>query len=353
MARLIEPWIARSVARRVAGDAGFERSYLLERLERDLHDAVPRAEALVAAASGIPTPPPVHWRVVDRYAWADANISSMALLLEPLEARIGARLDAAPLPLRAAQRAAVSVEIGALLGYVSRRVLGQYDVLVPEDGAVGGRGAAALSFVGPNVVETERKFGFVPEDFALWVAVHEVTHRFQFAGVGWLRPRFLALVDDYMTSVELDVGGLVSRLAGAAARLARGDAPPEERNPVYLLASDRQRGVLDAIQALMAVVEGHGNYVMDAVGADVIPTFRRMRFVFAQRRRQTSVAQRALNNVLGIEMKLRQYELGQSFCDEIARRRGADAFAALWSDESNLPTLAELREPTRWLDRVA
>jgi coenzyme F420 biosynthesis associated uncharacterized protein len=357
VARLIEPWIARSVARRVAGDGTLKDSYLIGRLRRDLETAVPRSERLVAEASGIPRPPPVSWAVIDRAGWAESNISSMTELLRPLAERLGARLEKAPVPFRTAQRAAVSVEVGALLGYVSRRVLGQYDVLVPEDPPATRSGrrreGATLYFVGPNIVETERRFGFVPEEFALWVALHEVTHRFQFAGVPWLRPRFLSLIADYLGTVELDVRGLARRLAAAGSRLFDRSTPAEERNPVYLLASEDQRAVLNDIQALMAVIEGHGNFVMDSVGAEVIPSFRRMRRTFQQRRRHTSAAQRAFNSVLGIEMKLRQYELGQSFCETVASRRGPDALSALWSAERNLPTLAELREPERWLSRVA
>ena len=349
MARLIDPWIARSVARRLTGDTGISSSYLVERLERDLDAAVPRAESLVAEVSGISRPPPVRWRIIGRAEWAETNISSMTRLLGPLAERVGSRLDSAPAPVRVAQRALVSVEVGALLGYVSRRVLGQYDLLVPEPG----RDGAALYFVGPNMVETERRFGFVPEEFALWVAVHEVTHRFQFDGVPWLRKRFFSLVERYFGTVELDARSLAIRFREAVSRLASGSVPAEERNPIYLLASPEQRTVIDQIQALMAVVEGHGNFVMDLVGEDVIPSFSRMRRVFERRRAQTTRFQRAFNHAIGIEMKLRQYELGRDFCDAVVAHGGQGALARLWEGEDSLPTLAELKEPVLWLRRVA
>jgi coenzyme F420 biosynthesis associated uncharacterized protein len=348
MARLIDPWIARSVARSLTGDGGISSSYLLDRLDRDLADAVPRSEALVAEVSGIPRPPPVRWRIIDRSEWAETNISSMTRLVAPLAERVGSRLDAAPAPVRVAQRALVSVEVGALLGYVSRRVLGQYDLLVPEPGQDG----AVLYFVGPNMVDTERRFGFIPEEFALWVAVHEVTHRFQFDGVPWLRKRFFSLVERYFGTVDLDARSLARRLREAVARLASRSVPAEERNPVYLLASPEQRGVIDQIQTLMAVVEGHGNFVMDLVGRSEIPSFPRMRALFERRRAQTSRFQRAFNHAIGIEMKLRQYELGRTFCDAVVEKGGHEALAHLWSSEDEFPTLVELREPSLWLRRV-
>ncbi|MGH2819659.1 MAG: zinc-dependent metalloprotease [Actinomycetota bacterium] len=365
MARLIDPTIARLVARRLAGDAG-EGSYLLDRLHSDLEEAVPVAERLVAEASGIPAPPPVRWGVIDRGAWADANIAGMTRLLSPLTEKVGKRLDSLPMAVRLGQTAAVSVEVGVLLGYISRRVLGQYDLLVPEAegeqprirrwgrrALPSGDGSGVLYFVGPNIVDTERRFGFVPREFALWVALHEVTHRFQFDGVPWLRQRFLSLLESYLGLMDIDARSLAGRIGSAAARLLSGSVPPEERNPVYLLASDEQRARLDEIQGLMAVVEGHGNHVMDTVGASEIPSFERMRRVFEGRRAQTTRLQRAIHHAIGLEMKLRQYELGQAFCDEVVARGGRGSLSRLWEGPGNLPTMAELRRPELWLKRVA
>ena len=349
MAKLIEPWMALSVAKRFTGDESLHDSYLMDRLRRDLEVAVPRAEELVEGASGIPRPAPVRWDLIGRPAWVKANVRSMQVMLEPIAAKLERRQESLPWVVRTGQRAALSAEIGVLLGYVSRRVLGQYDLLVPESD----KGPAPLYFVGPNLVETERRHGFVPEDFALWVAVHEVTHRFQFEGVPWLRPRFLDLVHRYLESMELDAKGLAQRFRGAARKMLSKETPVEERNPIYLLASDEQRSLLDQIQSLMAVVEGHGNYVMDAVGDAVIPSVRRMRSVFQHRRQQTSWFQKVLNQAIGLEMKMRQYEVGQHFCETVAEIGGPDAVANLWADPDRFPSMAELREPEAWLRRVA
>ena len=343
----------------MAGDSPLATSYLLDRLQRDLDVAVPRSEELVAEASGIPAPPPVRWSVIGRAQWAEANIGSMEEMIKPLVDKVGHRLDSLPFPVRIAQRTIVSVEMGVLLGYMSRRVLGQYDLLVPDDASKTRSrrrhptGGAPLYFVGVNMVETERRLGFVPEEFALWVALHEVTHRFQFAGVPWLKERFFGLVRSYLGSVDLDGRALSKRLSTAAKRLASRELPPEERNPVYLLSSDEQRVWLDQIQALMAVVEGHGNFVMDTVGEQVIPSFRKMRSLFEGRRKQASAVQRVINNVLGLEMKLRQYEVGQEFLTRVVANEGLAVLDHLWADPAHLPTIQELRNPESWLKRVA
>jgi coenzyme F420 biosynthesis associated uncharacterized protein len=349
MARLIDPWIARAVARRLAGDAELMDSYLVERLAADLAVLVPRSEELVAEASGIPRPPPVRWKLIDRAAWSDANITGLSALLAPLADKAERRLRDVPWPVRMAQRAAVSVEVGVLLGYVSRRVLGQFDLLVADQGAEDG---GMLLFVAPNIVDTERRLGFVPEEFTLWVALHEVTHRFQFDGVPWLRERFMALLHSYVDAIDLDSRDLTRRLAQAGRRLIDRSIPPEERSPAYLFASAEQRVTLDELQALMTVVEGHGNFVMDLIGQQVIPSWERMRHVFERRRREMNRLQRALSHVLGLELKLRQYEVGKAFCDALYASRGQEGLRRLWAAPANLPTLEELRAPDRWLART-
>lgn len=364
MKGLIDPRVAASVARRVAGEPELdeERTLMAARLSDDLERAISRSEGLVAEVSGIAPPPPVRWAIVNRGDWAEANIAGMSGLIAPIADKLGARLDQMPPPVRFFQRAVISAEVGVMLGYVSRRVLGQYDVLVPEHEVTDlprwkrrrhPTGGASLYFVGVNLIETQKRLGFVPEDFALWVAVHELTHRFQFEGVPWLRERFFGLIHEYIEAVHLDAKSFARRLASAARRLATRSVPGEERNAVYLLASEEQREILDRIQALMAVVEGHGNFVMDAVGEAAIPTFGKMRTAFDRRKDQTNLLQRVINHAIGLEMKMRQYETGQRFCTYVSERGGREVLEHLWAAPENLPTLAELRSPERWVTRVA
>ncbi len=355
MSRLIEPVVARTIARRVGGVARIPRvEYRV--LEEALATSVGQSSAQVQRVSGIPETGPVRWAMVDRGAWAEVNIRSMNDLLGPLADRIGARVDGLPSAVRIAQRGVLSIEVGILLGYVSRRVLGQYDLFSAGPEAKPSRrpgAGASLYFVGPNLLEMERRFGFVREDFLLWVSLHEVTHRFQFEGVPWLRAHFLNLISEWTGALNIDARGLAKRFGTAARKLANKDLPAEERHPIYLLADEEQRALLDRLQALMAVVEGHGNWVMDTAGAVTIPTFGRMREVFQGRRRSQNIVQRVVSNVLGLEMKMRQYELGQSFCDAVALRAGPEALQRLWLGPEHLPTIGELRAPELWLERVA
>src|SRR5919201_732904 len=144
--------------------------------------------------------------------------------------------------------------MGALLGYLAQRVLGQYDLLVPEeDGrAIPGPNGDAVYYVGPNVIGLEKRFAFRPRDFRLWIALHELTHRAQFTGVPWLRGYFLSLVDSSLGMVDPDPKRLVQALTRAAEELRRGRNPLDDGGLVGLPATPEQRGVISQVQALMS-----------------------------------------------------------------------------------------------------
>lgn len=343
--RTAEPvdWIlARRVAGVVAGREPLADSYLADSLRADFTDVTPRAEALVAEHTGLVPPTPARASVLGRAEWVDANIRSMQRLLAPVLDQVGARMAhsrIAPIGRRIA-----GTETGVLLGYVSQRVLGQYDLLLPDDEG------DAVYYVGANVLTLEKRFGFRPRDFRLWIALHELTHRAQFTGVEWLRSYFLSLVHEVLGSVDLDPRRFVAALARAASEIGRGRNPIED-GVVGLMSTPEQRRVLDRVQALMALLEGHGNAVMNALGRQHVEGQARMARILAARRRAGGLAG-VFHRLLGIEMKLRQYELGERFVAEIEREAGPDVVAIAWRGPEWLPTLEELSSPRTWLTRV-
>ncbi len=341
---------ARRVARLVAGREPLADSYLAASLQSDFDVVTSRAEDLVEGYTGLRAPGHARAQVLDRRDWVESNIASMRSLLDPLMQRFGDRL--AHNPLAPVSRRIAATEMGGLLGYLAQRVLGQYDLLVPDEAGRGGVHTDAVYYVGANILSLEKRFAFRPNDFRLWIAIHEVTHRAQFTGVPWMRDYFLGLVRQTLDLVDPDPKTMLRAISSALDEVRAGRNPLDEGGLVGLFASPAQRGVLGQVQALMSVLEGHGNVVMDDLGREHVAGQERMSRVLSQRRKMGGITG-ALHKLLGIEQKMKQYEVGERFVRGVYEIGGRGAFDAVWQAPENLPTVAELTEPGAWLARVA
>lgn len=337
--------LAERVARVVAGRDPLGRSYLASSLERDFAEVTEEAEVLVAEFTGLRTPGGVRSGVVDRHGWVAANVGSMQRMLAPLTDRLAERLSRSP--FAAVGRRVAGVEMGVLLGYMGQRVLGQYDILVPESSDT----PDAVYYVGPNILTLEKRFVFRPRDFRLWIAVHEVTHRAQFTGVAWMRPYFLSLIERSLELVEPDPQRVVRALGRASEELRAGRNPLDSGGLVALVATPEQQGLLGQMQALMSLLEGHGNWVMNKVGAASIPGASRMDRVL-HTRRQSRGLHRQFQRLLGLDLKMRQYETGERFIDAVTATAGDDVLEVAWRGPEWIPTMDELADPNAWLRRV-
>lgn len=334
--------LSRRVAARFSGTAEFEDTYHFRHYARQAPDLVARAAGLAADETGLGWVGEPDVAVVTRREWTETNLDGFGRLLAPAERR----LEGSGLGRRLASRL-MGAEVGALVGILSRRVLGQYELVLPSaDGDTGD----TVMFVGSNVMEMERRHEFRPEEFRFWVALHECTHRLQFTGVPWLRDHFLGLVER-LVEVSAPEPGRVQRIRDDMKVAAREGRPLiDERGLMGLLATPEQRALIDQVQALMSLLEGHGHVVMDRIGARVLVSQDRMARVLKMRRKDPRMA--AFLRLTGLEMKMKQYEEGERFILGVERQAGFEALDHAWTAPETLPTLAEIRNPERWLARV-
>lgn len=339
--RLADWGTAVEIGRRVSGPGvpvpGVERA----RLREDMAEIVPHAEGLIRSFTDLEVQGfrSRAW-VMARSEWIRANLNGLQRLLEPLAERM---LDGRPARAEF-KRKALGAQTGALMGYVARKVLGQYDVFLPPDDE------GLLYFIGPNIVEVERRYSLPPKDFRLWIAIHEVTHRVQFGSAAWLRGYLSGQVDDYLGSIQLDPGQLMNQLRRAAEE-ARSGVDWRGMGGVFLLLSPEQREMFMRMQALMSLLEGHASYVMNEVARDHVKDVDRMRRALSARRRASNV-ERTLQKAIGFEQKIRQYDTGERFVRAIVDRAGMSTFNLVWRSADDLPRLEEIGEPERWLARV-
>jgi uncharacterized protein (DUF2342 family) len=317
--------------------------------------------------------------LVDRPGWIAANLKSMRPLLAPITEQVADGKGPLAGPLRSASGLLLGAQVGALTGMLSQRVLGQYDLAL-LDASVKPR----LLLLAPNLAQGARTLGVDRDELVLWVSIHEITHAVQFAGAPWLRDYLGGILKELIDGLQVSLGGKSSdgdgdgntdgdEHAQGAANGKRngwlGSMPklPELPDPAQLreiverarrgevlrltLGEDRWQ-LVERMQAAMSLIEGHAEHTMDAIGADVLPSLPRLRAAMNRRRENKGLPWRVLERLLGLELKLRQYEQGRRFCDAVVDAGGPQALALAWSGPDALPTPAELEDPSLWIARV-
>src|SRR5689334_19013668 len=317
--------------------------------------------------------------VVDRPGWIKANVGGFRVVLEPLAERLAERSNSVPAAgsvIGTIGSRATGMQAGLILAYLSSRVLGQYELFLPpgEGGpsanGVNGNGSAngtglngttangtgtgvgRLTLVAPNIVMVERELGVEPHDFRRWVCLHEETHRVQFTSVPWLRDYVQSMMSEFLLASDLDPGAIVERLRAAAGAVAGAVRGSDGDSLVEAMQTPAQRELLDKLTAVMTLVEGHGDYVMDAVGPQVVPSVADIREKFNSRRGSAGRMEQILRRILGIDLKMKQYAEGSRFVRTVVEEVGMTGFNRVWTSPETLPTRAEISHPADWLARV-
>ncbi|MFI7338812.1 zinc-dependent metalloprotease [Streptomyces sp. NPDC050085] len=302
--------------------------------------------------------------VVDRPGWVKANVAGFREILKPLLEKMEERRGGGPggAVLGAVGGKVTGVELGMLLSFLSSRVLGQYETFAPatRDLPAAPNGGGRLLLVAPNIVHVERELDVDPHDFRLWVCLHEETHRTQFTAVPWLRDHLEGEIQSFLAETEVDPTTFLERIREAAQSLAGGrpEGDVEEgadggRSLVELVQSPAQREILARLTAVMSLLEGHADYVMDGVGPAVVPSVGEIREKFKERRQKgASRLDLALRKLLGLDAKLRQYRDGEKFVRAVVDQVGMDGFNRVWTSPNTLPTKAEIAKPADWVARV-
>jgi coenzyme F420 biosynthesis associated uncharacterized protein len=346
--------LAVSAAARLAGPGPMITRPEADAVVAELRADAERSTGLVREFTGLEaTDRTAPVLVVDRTGWIQANADGFADVLGPLVEKLQAKRGA-PNPVTEAVGSKVTaLEVGGLLGFMSSKVLGQFDPFFSGPGHDGVAPAAGrLLLVAPNIVHVENELGLDPRDFRLWVCLHEETHRVQFTAVPWMREHIHGEIDRLVSAVDLDPARVAAVLGDAVRRIGdvvRGD---EEVSLLDLFSTPEQRVVMDRLTGVMSLLEGHADVVMDGVGPQVIPSVDEIRRKFNQRRKGTSYLDRVLRRLLGLDAKMAQYRDGAAFVRAAVDAVGMDGFNAVWAGPENLPSKAEIGDPAAWVRRV-
>jgi coenzyme F420 biosynthesis associated uncharacterized protein len=326
------------------------------KLDAEYRALVARCVPIVSDYTGDQLPDaPERTFAFDRVDWVNANIDAFERMFAPLEGihLLGekAQQTVGGQMIGTLNQKILSSEVGLLLGYLGRKVLGQYDLtLLGREPMTPGR----LYFVEPNIRAAEKSLGVPRDEFRMWLALHETTHAFEFEAHPWLRDHFNGMLERYFEFLKEDAQRLrANGLSGLKLYLDRiRSGSGESGSWLEALMNAEQRALFSAMQATMCIVEGYSNHVMNAVGRDLLPNYALISRRFEQRLAQRSQADRLLAKLTGLDVKLEQYRLGEQFIDRIVRERGHGFARRVWDGPEHLPTMAEIREPDLWLQRI-
>jgi coenzyme F420 biosynthesis associated uncharacterized protein len=323
----------------------------------ELRELAATVQGPVREVTGLTGPDgPGRVAVVDRPGWIRANVDGFRLVLDPLVERLQQRSGGPPganSVIGTVGSRVTGMQAGLILAYLAGRVLGQYELFLPPD-PDGTAPTGRLTLVAPNIVMVERELGVDPRDFRRWVCLHEETHRTQFTAVPWLREYVQQQMTEFLLASDLDPATILDRLRSAADAVAgavRGGDGSESL--IEAIQTPRQREILDRLTAVMTLVEGHGDYVMDAVGPQVVPSVAEIRARFNARRKSAGRMEQTIRRILGIDLKMKQYAEGARFVAAVVDEVGMTGFNKVWGSPQTLPAKSEISDPGAWLDRVA
>ncbi len=295
--------------------------------------------------------------VIDRPGWIEANASGFRTVLEPLVEKLTNNRPPTPVANAVGSRV-TGVQTGSLLAFLATKVLGQYE-LFPPYGADPADRPGRLLLVAPNIVSAEREMGVDVRDFRLWVCLHEETHRVQFGAVPWLRDHVMSEIRAFVEATDVDASALAQRLRSAASAAYEAikdgfdpDSTSQGGSLVEAVQTPAQREILDRITALMSLLEGHADFVMDGVGPAVVPSVADIRERFQRRRRDAGRLELVVRRLLGVDAKLRQYRDGERFVRSVVERSGMVGFNRIWQAPHQLPSKHEIEHPDAWVERV-
>ncbi len=330
---------------KLAGSYALAETYHIAALADEMDGITERVSRIVPEATGLDLPGEPTTVILGRTDWVERNVASFAAMIEPVRRHMEERLERAGRNPATAGKI-IDRETGLLLAVLSRRVLGQYELVLP-----GGEPGDTVAYVGPNIIQMERRHHFRPAEFRFWVALHELTHRAQFQGVPWLRGYFGGLVTELVEASKPEPGKWQRVFSEMGERRTAGLPLIDQRGIFGLFATPEQHEVVNRVQALMSLLEGHGHYVMDRVGAEHLKAQDRMSRVLKGRRLDRRTA--AFFRLTGLEMKMEQYRKGEQFVAKVERLASWETVNLAFSDPESLPSLDEISDPARWLRRVA
>ncbi len=354
---------ARQLAMSIATDGQSEPN--VDPVERIGIEQIARvADLHVADITGLSTS--VSGRAVvalpsNRTGWVLQTLEDYRPLVERLAAALGPPSGGAdPMGgmfagmLQMFQPMVLAMTAGSMVGHLAQRSLGQYDLPIPRPATSGG--TDELLLVVPNLDAFAEEWSLARDDLRLWICVHEIAHHAVF-GVPHVRARMDTLLDRHVSSFRNDPHTLEDRIgaidpADPDALAGLQDLMGSPELILGAISSPEQQALRPQLEALVAVVVGVVDHVLDEVGGKLIPTYSMLTEALRRRRVEAADSDRFVERLFGLELTQATYDRGSGFVEGVIERAGTEGLRRLWTDDASLPTPPEVDAPGLWLARL-
>ncbi len=293
---------------------------------------------------------PEKIEVFSQKEWIEANIPSFRYLFEPLSEKYLDYVEKTGYRDKAGEKIGhtlLTIQIGIIIGYLARNVLGQFDLSLPEP-----ERGTRLYVVEPNVMRIQSQMSLDPREFRQWITLHEVTHSFEFHSNSWLKDYLFSTLQDYLQNINIKIPSGIEAFRSVRQSGVTDEDVYFSGSVISIFTTPEQRKYLAKLHATMCLLEGYSNHVMDNVGKEMLSTYQMMKERFEKRKQMKSSAERFFQRLIGINLKLEQYRLGQKFVEDVVKRKGIDFMNLVWKGAAYLPDMKEIRTPLLWINRI-
>jgi putative hydrolase len=343
--------LARQVAGALANEGGAE-SQPRAALESAFAEDVRTAELYLSGFTRLPMDEPALASLFTRSEWVRESLAAWGWLFERLASRFaeafaqqgGEEPGAGPAQMLGQVVPLLSgIQVGTLVGQLSRESLGRYDLPIPRDD--GGK----LFLVQRNAEEVGAEYGLRIDEFVRWIALKEVGLNLVFSSAPWTVPFLRSALGDLIDSVEFDMADMERRLMEMQTEGMEG-VRPDSMLPI--VETERHRAAHTRLRSFITLAEGYASHASAQVGTEVLPTWGRIDEAMTRRAATPSDGKAALTALLGLSVDRALVSAGRTFCAAVIDRSGIAVLNQVWAAPDNLPTEAEIKDPFAWMERV-
>lgn len=334
------------LAKEIAGQLSGDRQPVDPWLADEYIELGRLSQLQIDAATPLSAPDSLDVVPTDRREWVTQQLQAFDYLVEPLSSSYGDIGGSDPMSqmLKPLGPALLGMQMGSTIGFMAHRTIGQFEIGLPTHQP------------GPRYVIVENVEAFIADNnlddrqVRLWVSFRNGIHDAAFSGP-WLRQHVVDLVEAHVATIEFDTSSLMESLQGLSDPSQFQELMAGSSGLTNMMSNGGSEAGDDA-RAAIGFVSGYADFVLDQVGANLLPALNAIRSAHSLKEAEPTAGEQLIHRMLGLELTGELHAAGATFCAEVERRWGIEALNSIWAESEHLPKGDELTDPVAWAARV-